>query len=269
MEEKKTEEYKEAFKRLLLDTSVSDEFKMKYLNKLNASCNVKSNKSFFRFRPFNDNTLKEIINQEVYLSKLSDYDDVYEGRYLIDDQDLKEGINIFQVEDCNKFYRENVRGTSFTTNNKNIPMWYYYADKHKGICIEYKYEDFHLPSDVVFLPIIYPKNYEEHKYKYLPQKNELMNFGAVVTSLVKNRSWEFEKEWRIIKVSNESNPVYVPLKMNRIHLGANASESTRAVIKNLIEKNNLDIRLKEMILTSSGLASFDFGIIPKEHRAKV
>lgn len=265
-----SEEYKTQFREIISDKyNISDKDLMKHLNALNKSCEIKGNKSFFRFRPFNEYTLSEIVKQEVYLAKLSDYDDAYEGRYLVDDIDVAEGVDQFFVEECNNYYRKNVRGACFTTDNKNIPMWYYYADRHQGMCIEYKYRDFDLPLDTVFLPIIYPKQYEEHDYKYLPKDNNQIQFAAAATALVKNRLWNFEKEWRIIKITDEENPVYVPLKIEKVHLGANVSEAAREVIKNIIDKNQLEIKLKEMVLTTAGLASFDYGVIPQNNKTRL
>lgn len=267
MEQKISNKYKAEFKELISGKYwITDDKMMSHFGNMMSQCDLKKTKSFYRYRSFNEYTLGEIINQQVYLAKLSEYDDAYEGRYLVDEFDLKNNIDQFDVERINNFYRENVRGACFTTNNKNIPMWYYYADKHQGICIEYKYGDFGLDDDVIFLPVIYPRTYEEHDFKFLPTTGEQYKFGAAVTSLVKNRLWNFENEWRLLKVTDENNPIYIPLKMDKIHLGANVSEATKDVIKNLIEKNNLDIKLKEMVLTTSGLASFDEGVIPKEHK---
>ncbi len=270
MEQKTYDGYKAKFKELISGKYwITDDKMMDYFGRMMNHCDLKGTKGFYRYRRFNEYTLGEIIKQQVYLAKLSEYDDAYEGRYLVDEYDLKNNINQFEVEKVNTFYRENVRGACFTTNNKNIPMWYYYADKHQGICIEYKYRDFRLDKDVLFLPIIYPRIYEEHDYKFFPRIDEQYKFGATVTSLVKNRLWDFENEWRILKVTDEKNPLYISLKMDKIHLGANVSKATKDVIKNVIEKNNLDIKLKEMVLTTSGLASFDEGIIPDEHKTKL
>ncbi len=270
MEKSKYDELKKHFRKIISDRNdISDVDMIEQFDDLNDLCEIRDNTSFFRFRPFNEYTLSEIVKQEVYLARLSEYDDAYEGRYLIDDIDISRGIDQSYVEECNNFYRNNVRGACFTTDNKNIPMWYYYADKHQGLCIEYKYRNFKLSSDMVFLPIIYPKKTEEHDYKYLPKNNNQKKFAATATALVKNRLWNFEKEWRIIKITDEENPVYVPLKIDKIHLGANVSEATRDVIKNLIDKNQLDIKLKEMVLTTAGLGSFDYGAIPKENRTRL
>ncbi|MBE5910119.1 DUF2971 domain-containing protein [Pseudobutyrivibrio sp.] len=270
MEIKTSYKYKAEFKKLISgECWITDDKMMNHFGSMTDHCDLRGTKSFYRYRSFNEYTLGEIINQQVYLAKLSEYDDAYEGRYLVDEFDLKNNINQFDVDRINNFYRENVRCACFTTNNKNIPMWYYYADKHQGICIEYKYRDFRLNEDAIFLPIIYPRNYEEHDFKFLPKIEEQYKFGAIVTSLVKNRLWDFENEWRILKVTDEKNPLYVPLKMDKIHLGANVSQATKEVIKNVIEKNNLDIKLKEMVLTTSGLASFDEGIIPEDHKTRL
>ncbi len=155
MEKSKYDELKKHFRKIISDRNdISDVDMIEQFDDLNDLCEIRDNTSFFRFRPFNEYTLSEIVKQEVYLARLSEYDDAYEGRYLIDDIDISRGIDQSYVEECNNFYRNNVRGACFTTDNKNIPMWYYYADKHQGLCIEYKYRNFKLSSDMVFLPII-------------------------------------------------------------------------------------------------------------------
>ncbi|WP_161487305.1 DUF2971 domain-containing protein [Butyrivibrio hungatei] len=260
--------YKELFREYISSHDVDDISMMNYFHKLFEECDVKKNKKFYRYRPFNEYTLTEIINKKIYMSKLSDFDDVYEGRYLIDDNDIQRGVNRGLIDVCNDYSQKHIRVTCFSTDKKNIPMWYYYANKHTGICAEYKFEDFSFPKNVVFLPVIYPLRREVSEYKYIPNVRQ-RGFGAIVNSLIKQRAWSFENEWRAIKLDESSDPIYLSLKMSKIHIGANASKESIDVIKNLIDKNGLDIQIGEMTMTETGIESFSLGSIPQEYKIKI
>ena len=50
-----------------------------------------------------------------------------------------------------KSYKERYRSACFSQDNDNAPMWAFYGDNHKGICIEY---NFH--KDMNFRDSVFP-----------------------------------------------------------------------------------------------------------------
>lgn len=91
---------------------------------------------------------------------------------------------------------------------------------------------------------------------FYPKENQL-KCGAILNSIIKNDSWKFEKEWRLIRYVNDESKQYFNWKMTEIYLGCDISSEAISSIKNIIEKNDLNIGLKQMQLSVSGLEAVD------------
>ena len=89
-----------------------------------------------------------------------------------------------------------------TEHKDDILMWSHYADKHRGICIEFRpvneeHNEFYHQAHKV----IYPKDNSPpclNFYHYRDNSGE----WAVKCLTTKALHWEYEGEWRIIDVSN-------------------------------------------------------------------
>ncbi len=131
-------------------------------------------------------------------------------------------------------------------------MWYYYANEHKGICLEYdfsKLESF-TKLKYIFLPIIYPNQKEKKNYRTGIFIRDSFDVSAVRNSLVKSRDWNFEKEWRIICLEGISN-LSIPVK--NVYLGYNIEEESKKHILDLVNSSNHMITLYEMKESVTGL----------------
>lgn len=121
----------------------------------------------------------------------------------------------------------NLRICSFSLNKNSLLLWSHYADEHKGICIEYDFEDI----DVIrtfMQPIIYRD--KVHKMGVMEEYSVMQMVGS---SLIKSKDWEYEQEWRLTIFKQQDNfpqKMSVPLP-KAIYLG------TRF---NLVEKNLKD-----------------------------
>lgn len=83
----------------------------------------------FCFRPLNQNTITELIMEQIYLANPSDWNDPFDCNIGDKDESLKEVFKNFRAK-C---------FVSGENELKNILMWSHYGDSHKGICIEYEY----------------------------------------------------------------------------------------------------------------------------------
>jgi hypothetical protein len=74
----------------------------------------------------------------------------------------------------------------------DVPMWSYYADGHKGICLKFCLDKWSCVKANI-LPVCYPKGRPLLDFDYESLKN-----GQVVKALVltKDPSWSHEREWR-------------------------------------------------------------------------
>jgi tetratricopeptide (TPR) repeat protein len=92
---------------------------------------------------------------------------------------------------------ESARIACFTKDNVNIPMWNFYADEYKGICLEYKASD--LPE---IEPVIYTNELPEYnKIMISVIKTEdvfAMSSYCELCSLHKSMQWKYEDEWRLL-----------------------------------------------------------------------
>lgn len=106
------------------------------------------------------------------------------------------------MEDINKEVRnriiEMVRLACFSTTATNLPMWYHYTDKRKGICLEYSPSDI---EDQYQLNSLFPVHYVDRlpdMTHMLAHKEKASLSMPTFLSFHKLKDWEYEHEWRII-----------------------------------------------------------------------
>lgn len=225
-------------------------------------------KYLYRFRRFSEFSIDEIINQRIFLAKPDSFDDVMDSQYIIkkpktipslkSDSDLAKEKYIEMLENMlarerNKYYHDVLRVACFTTKTDNIPLWYYYADRHRGICIEYDFSEFtsFAKEGVCLLPVIYPSENDEYEYRIFSRRDAA---SAISNALVKNEDWKFEKEWRLIRFCEDKKAVYFTAKISKIIVGYGATPQTILALINLIKKNDLKIKLALQTITPKGMS---------------
>ena len=183
-----------------------------------------------------------------------------------------------QKEFFDKMYEENIKknrkviGESnriycFTEKSKNIPMWYHYADKFSGICLQYDTKTFspHILNHL--FPVCYTDELEDMYAKLSnPSETEFKKqdiYGAV--PLQKLRDWDYEEEWRIVYNIGELGYTYedtfrldknhgvkIPfVKPSCIYLGKEISSENEKTFIELGEK--LSIPVKKMVISVFGI----------------
>jgi len=132
---------------------------------------------------------------------------------------------------------------SFSLVKNSLLLWSHYAQDHKGISIEYDFED---SKDLrAFMqPVIYRNRV--HKIGLF---EEYTTMNMIVSGLIKSEDWKYEQEWRltIFKQGDEfPNKMKVP-KPIAIYLGTRFNENDETLISELYdyaEQNN--VTLKQM-----------------------
>ncbi|MBP3870421.1 MAG: DUF2971 domain-containing protein [Faecalicoccus sp.] len=239
-------------------------------------------KSFFRYREINKYTDQEILNGIVHLSSPDKFDDIFDSKCYIDEDGLGDIVmtnymnskaiakNIPGMQDVvvghekyfesvNKKIDNLLRIACFTQKNDNIPMWYYYANKHKGICIEYDIRTQNTYSELgyIFLPVIYPNKNESNNYYTGEFVDATFSISAVRNSLVKGNDWKFEKEWRIIKIQEEpDNDLNITLPVKGVYFGCDISPKDKNDLIELVKPMEQDVPLYEMKQSVTGLKAF-------------
>lgn len=143
-------------------------------------------------------TFATLKNNQIWCSKLSGFNDPFEGvGYYLNDLD----------EEMEHRWSECFRVACFTENAaSNISMWAYYANNHKGFCVEYAVKNNQYLYDVNYIefresqvPIFMDA---VHK-KFLGQPTEKEEVLIFEKYLTKHVSWSNEKEYRIIYATEE------------------------------------------------------------------
>lgn len=263
--------------------------------------------------------LQNYLEQKIWLTPLQNFNDPFEGRFqfipfspefilkspTIFDSILREhhsngepDLSVRELKDrliSPDFLEQNKKhsskvindffsghgATCLTTEFKNIPMWAYYADNHKGICLEFEF-NFSYIQNILGLSAeqldefkdgimsgrdILSFNVEEHEFAFvkinysdeIPVINleHLLNLRntydqtkyMVCSSVgVKYKQWRHENEFRLIANSNgeKSGPLALEtyakfLKLTGIIMGSNLTENYAKLLHQLC--NNLPIKL--------------------------
>ena len=122
---------------------------------------------------------------------------------------------------------------ALTEYNDDILMWSHYADRHRGICIEFRplkeeHDNFYHQA----LEVIYPKDNNPPKLNFYKYRNNPEKW-IVKCLTTKANHWEYEGEWRIIDVTKGPGKSSIPE-------GVIAS----VILGCRIEKNDRDLIMK-------------------------
>lgn len=150
-------------------------------------------KSFYRFYSVSDEKAADSILTKIMLSSPKDFNDPVDcpivqengSQFFFPDKTIFDGIKVC----C--FGQDNVkRGKEETPFQMDAKKWAYYADKHKGICIRYRFLPYELErvlsNQFVFSPVEYKSQFSFKR-------------GIVADGLLsKSDHYQDENEWRII-----------------------------------------------------------------------
>lgn len=138
----------------------------------------------------------------------------------------------------------------FSTSSDNILMWSHYANKHRGVCIEYDFSLLEQLENInaFLLPVMY-----SNERPLLPfEKLELENGQAkqesvirimpdlIIAILTKSEFWDYENEWRFIALAKPKQPVKLPI-ISRIFTGANITEDDYNKVVSAIGNRHIPI----------------------------
>lgn len=223
-------------------------------------------KKLYRYRPFNEYTLKELITDQIFLAGPDLLNDPYERHILINPKDYEE-IEVEYIseqflqcsdllefkdsQDFNDFlksikndimnYKYNYGFACFSENYNNILMWSHYASNHKGICFEYNMSDIKKQvlekiKEIYLFPVEYFDRVQESK---------ITKFEKISDCLYrKSDIWNYESEYRLIKEFYNEKPkgeLLDFIKPSAIHLGANMDEDNENCIKLLTKNTNIKL----------------------------
>ena len=189
----------------------------------------------YRYQRFADYCINDILNNQITLSSIIQFNDVYDSTIhalgsqnkayeewdelknlcdsariapLLDEEYYiylkkktlqRESDLNFRLIEYLKFYI-----CCFSTDYSSQLMWSHYADSNKGVCIEYDFSK--LPKDHLLKQLVFPVTYLEKPLdltKMLSDKeNKIYDYSLetaiMCSTLSKSIEWKYEKEWRIV-----------------------------------------------------------------------
>lgn len=192
----------------------------------------------YRYRSFRKHDVDEILNGNLQLSSITTFNDSMEGNMcLFKNEEEIDAI----VESRVAFHHDLIKGFppvysddylrkserrmllkkqnnyskllgdsgayvgSFSEESNSTLMWSHYADSHRGICVEYDFND--VAENSILHKLLFPVCYTENPV-YLgdlikdKDNDKICSYPvdtAVVCALInKSTSWQYEREWRII-----------------------------------------------------------------------
>ncbi len=123
--------------------------------------------------------------------------------------------------------------TCFSEIPNHPLLWGHYADSHRGVCIEF--ESSHLPRgpDHLLIKVFYR---EERSQFHFPRGNIFDRKIDVLRVLnTKGRHWEYEREWRVVKMNGAESASLLPfLTVRRVIFGARCPDSEISRIESLL-----------------------------------
>lgn len=228
-------------------------------------------KYLYKYRPINKNTIKLLTCNEAYFSLPTDFNDPFDcniiPRFIYTQRELatfliklkkRDGYQNFEediqylrnnpidilnkhVGDAIEKIRNNIRVYCLSQVNNNVLMYAHYADGHKGICLEFKFDD-HLFFNTL--------NFVRYRRKYPmihPFKKGRIDAALIIDEvLTKSTSWNYEKEWRILKEGEKSLYQFSPNTLTAIIFGCQTPYEDKLLIRNLVANRKPSVQLKEV-----------------------
>lgn len=193
---------------------------------------------------------KDLLKDNImFLRPFNKLNDPFDGNFI---HNLELYIENGMMIGVDKNYKEKYQVVCFSEKNDIVPMWTFYADDHKGICVEYNF----LQSQI-FSSFCFPVKYVDKTDNNLIIKKILNdeNFSRRLDFelfLKKSQSWSHEKEWRMIfndfsnfkrfHIFEKDDKKYIHfLKPTSVYLGIDIKPKHRESIKNLCRLKKINV----------------------------
>jgi hypothetical protein len=230
----------------------------------------------------NNMKFSTLENREVYLSYASDFNDPFDNRsYYYDVERLKKyRFGYFFGE---SFVEENINKTRLASFSKsgvnNLPMWAHYSNNHQGYCVSY-FTDFarnpelspslfpvqylHGRVDATEYFIGFLRNIEENYEQAIKEElnrilidNSMLLWVLILSCYIKEKKWEYEQEFRVMKPTNVPRPEYMRANPSAIYIGNKCKEEHIFRLVNIAFTLNIPVYKMEINSTS-------FKLVPKQ-----
>lgn len=181
--------------------------------------------SLYKYYSDSSQNLENVMNNKMWYSTPSEFNDVFDCDIMIDAKKLEESVlemcpgmrgirvgspiwksfkadikkGIKTTQDMFMQMRSEMGIACFSELDDSLLMWAHYANNHRGMCVEY--ELLEINRQLLFTPV--PVIYSEERvcFDYFNtstvERDATRMFVNSVTT--KSSEWSYEKEWRIIR----------------------------------------------------------------------
>lgn len=216
----------------IIDKMLTNDFSIKI------KCDIENN-SLYNYTSININTIKSILNEQLWLSHTNSFNDPV-------DPSIKQFKKYKEDYD---YLLDSIKIGCLTTKNDNTLMWSHYADKHRGICIEYDIGKIYEKDNLIInkvnynIPIITNKSIADNEILEIDNINRLIELFSI-----KSNEWKYEKEYRILYYDKErkKDGVLIDCPIKSICFGTETSEDDKNLIYEIVKnKKGNQIEFKE------------------------
>jgi len=230
----------------------------------------------YKFQPFNQYSIVNLIRRQLYFSKPEDFNDPYDcdppfeitkahrtpkniaalyarirnwsaDRSAFDTTYLSNGKPNRRFErdyidstiPIRKQIHAKVGATCFSEKVDDILLWSHYGDKHKGFCLEF---DTQVPimkgqQKTKLYKVTYPKSNSYRRLNILDILNKPDVLEVLLTT--KSSQWHYEKEWRIFcDTGGDKLFHFNPKALSGIYFGYKMSQEDKDVIIEVLPDNS-------------------------------
>lgn len=241
---------------------------------LNFKIEMEIPKKLYKYEPFTDVTLRNLKRQSVHFSSPNGFNDPYDcsiipeiqdltveqistlKRYYLDEREIAEElrneieqmpneafakmiqrVTVDVLSEQMKSFRKNNGITCLCETNDELLMWAHYGGKYKGFCLEFdtSFEPFKDAKKVNYLEIIPKVNPTP-----MIRDNDILQFLNLLYT--KSRSWEYEKEWRILHTDAGTPYVYPSEALTAIYFGPDIEFDCFEIIALIILGQNPNVK---------------------------
>jgi len=231
-------------------------------------------KHIYRYQPDIDNRRESLASDKVWLCSPDKYNDPYDCEFTISDVSVEAeahkrleksftGTNpellaigrskasqvVSQKLSEIKQWKQLCKVCCFNEDPTSMLMWGHYADNHRGFCIEY---DLASPKAAQFRHKLYPVVYSDEPYDLTAWAKSLVNgsssgafnpHGPILALVHKFKGWEYEREWRVLEVSNDVKADYdwsVPTP-TRVFVGSKMEMANKQAFRAICQPKGIEV----------------------------
>lgn len=225
----------------------------------------------FKYRKIDKNLLQSLVHSEIFFSGPDRLNDPFDCRVdilkalenAISKAPHQSRVKLEKLRSMSEFFEEvktdfsKVGVCSFALDLKCSLMWSHYADEHCGLCLTYSFPEsfFHENSGKIIGTdkVDYGINpLSDWFIEVAPNLNSFEEFGISLIKkvlTVKAKSWEYEKEVRMIR-RDEGIHTIDKQHLKQVCFGLRTSQSDVALVKTLLDNCGYDTTLCKMTRTT-------------------